>query len=342
MAGRYLGLDLGSFTIKGAELSEKKKEIILSNAYIFPSIPDLFVEGLIGDFAEASEQILTLLESGGFTKKKVALAIKGESTRARAARLPFTDKDRLSRDLVFIAEQYMQVDPETYSVDYEIIETDTSIAQAKVVFAAAPKDILSDYDSIIKSSGLEVGIIDMEAYALCILYEALEYPSTETTVIIHTGHTSNNIIFIEYGQFKYQESSIYGGKHANSLLANMASLPDDNTINLLKADPSRSAEGEKIINILSTHYMNDFYGDLEKIIGKYTLLGGKMPVRGYLSGGGVTMAGLKERLEGELKIDFSIMNPSDKLKIESSVALQLLETRPAVLNVAIGMALRDA
>ncbi|MDR2400436.1 MAG: pilus assembly protein PilM [Deferribacteraceae bacterium] len=339
--GRYLGLDLGAFTIKGAEVAEKKKEIVLTNAYVIPSIPELFMEGLIGDFAEASEQILNLIESGGFVKKKVALSIKGESTRTRGARIPFTDKNRLSRDLMFIAEQYMQVDLESYSVDYDIIAADASIAQAKVIFAAAPKDVLSDYDSVIKSSNLEVGLIDMEAYALCNLYEALGYPSQETTIIVHTGHTSNNIVFIDYGEFSYQEASIYGGKHANSLLANMANLPDDETINNLKADPSRSSEGENIKNILTTHYMNDLYGDIEKIVSKYTLLGGKMPSRGYLSGGAVSLIGLKERLEVEMKIGFSVMNPADKLKIESSVALQLLETRPAVLNVAIGMALRD-
>ncbi|MDR2104431.1 MAG: pilus assembly protein PilM [Deferribacteraceae bacterium] len=341
MPGRYLGLDLGAFTIKGVEVAEKKKEITLSNAYILPSVPELFMEGLIGDFAEASEQVLSLIESGGFVKKKVALSIKGESTRTRMARVPFTDKNRLQRDLMFIAEQYMQVDLESYSVDYDIIQTDAAIAQARIAFAAAPKDALSDYDSIIKSSNLEVGIIDMESYALCNLYEALQYPASDTSLILHTGHTSNLIIFIDYGKFSYQEASIFGGKHANSLLANMANLPDDDTINTLKADPNRSSEAANITNILTTHYMNDLYGDIEKIVSKYTLLGGKMPVRGYLSGGAVSLVGLKERLEAEMKIKFSIMNPADKLKIESSVALQLLETRPAVLNVAIGLALRD-
>jgi type IV pilus assembly protein PilM len=341
MAGKFLGLDLGSFTIKGVELTEKKKEIILSNAYMLPSLPDLFVEGMIGDFAEASEQLLNLIEAGGFVKKKVALAVKGESTRTKAVRLPFIDKDRLSRDMVFIAEQYMPLDPELYSIDYNIAEADTSMAQAKVLFAAAPKDMLSDYDSVIKSSNLEVGIIDMEVYALCNLYEALGYPSNDTTIIIHTGHAANTVIFMDYGRFTYQETSIYGGRHANTLLANMANLPDEDTINSLKANPERSADGENIKNILSTHYMADFYGDLERIISKYTLLGGRMPMRGYLSGGGATLSGLKERLEAEMKIGISIMNPSDNLKIESSVALQLLETRPAVLNVAIGMALRD-
>jgi Tfp pilus assembly PilM family ATPase len=146
---------------------------------------------------------------------------------------------------------------------------------------------------------------------------------------------------MDYGRFTYQETSIYGGRHANTLLANMANLPDEDTINSLKANPERSADGENIKNILSTHYMADFYGDLERIISKYTLLGGRMPRRGYLSGGGAMLSGLKERLEAEMKIGISIMNPSDNLKIESSVALQLLETRPAVLNVAIGMALRD-
>jgi type IV pilus assembly protein PilM len=298
------------------------------------------VDGAVVGFTEISDTLKQLFESGGFVKKQVNLAVKGSNTISRRARIPFTSEEQLRRNLVFIANQYMRASPEQYSIDYEIVHIDRILSKATVMYAAADKGFLNDYHSVIMSADLELGIIDMEPFALVALYNKLGCPLTNTSMIINTGHTSNQIIFLENGRFAYHEYCQSGGSYCNVLLANIANLPDA-SIPVLKANPDTSAEADMIKKVIMEHYYPEMIRDIENIIKNYELLGGKAPEIGYIAGGGASLNYLLEFLDEALKIHFSILDPSDIIKVDSTYAVQMFKSMPAVLDVAIGMALKD-
>jgi type IV pilus assembly protein PilM len=340
MHGKYIGLDIGSHTVKAVELTEKKNELILSNAYLLNTPSETVIDGAVVGFSEVSDILKQLFESGGFIKKQVNLAVKGSNTISRRARIPFTSEEQLKRNLVFIANQYMRASPDQYAIDYEIAHIDRTLSKATVMYAAADKGFLNDYHSVIMSADLELGIIDMESFALVALYNKLGCPLTNTSMIINAGHASNQVIFVENGRFSYQEYCQSGGGYCNTLLANIANLPDE-SIPTLKANPEASAEVETIKKVIRDNYCPELLKDIENIIKNYELLGGKMPDIGYISGGGALLHYLRDFLAETLKIHFSILEPSDTIKVESNYAVQIFKTMPAVLDVAIGMALKD-
>jgi type IV pilus assembly protein PilM len=340
MQGKYVGLDIGSYTVKAVELTEKKNELILSNAYLLNTPSETIIDGAVVGFTEISDILKQLFESGGFVKKQVNLAVKGSNTISRRARIPFISEEQLRRNLVFIANQYMRASPDQYSIDYEIVHVDRTMSKATVTYAAADKGFLNDYHSVIMSADLELGIIDMESFALVALYNKLGCPLTSTSVIINTGHASNQVIFIENGSFAYQEYCQSGGGYCNTLLANIANLPDE-SIPILKSNPDTSTESETIKKVIKSNYCPELLKDIENIIKNYELLGGKMPEFGYIAGGGALLHYLQEFLTETLKFHFSILDPSDIIKADSTYAVQIFKTMPAVLDVAIGMALKD-
>ncbi len=337
---KNIGLDLGVSTIKAVDITaDKSGKLVMNNAYVLPTPPDVLVDGTIIDYSELSEQISKVIESGGFQTRDVALAIKGSNTIAKKAKVPFMTKEQLERDLRFMTDQYMKVDLEEFAVDYSIIDVDRNSAFAQVVFAAIRKDSLSDYVAVMESAQLTPVVVNVEAFALCDLYTFMKLPKDNISLIAHIGHASTQLIFLDKGLFSHQEASPSSGSYCTNLIVSLAGIPADKA-ELVKITPDAFPDGDAAKKVMADNFVPDFVRSIEQAISNYRVLGGLPPSRIYLSGGGATTFGLEKALKEELEMNVSVMNPNSDIEIRSSIAKQVAEIKPAVFNVAIGMALR--
>ncbi|MDR0454751.1 MAG: pilus assembly protein PilM [Deferribacteraceae bacterium] len=336
---KYVGLDLGISSIKAVELiTNKEGKLAINNAYILKSPPDAVVDGTIVDYQELSGDIAKVFITGGFKSDGVALALKGSNVIAKKARIPFLSKLQLENDLHFILDQYMKIDLEEYAVSYNIVEIDTINSNALVVFAAMRKDSVSDYASLLESAQLLTEVMNVEAFALCNLYSFMKLPRDNVSLIAHIGHSSTQFVFLNKGIFSHHETSANAGSYCTTLIINAVGVAEDKA-ELMKISPEAFPEGELVKKIITEGFIPDFIKSFEQAVNIYLTLGNMPPARIFLSGGGAKTFGLEDALKEQTTLDIAVMNPGSHIEINSNVVQQLMDSKPAIFNVAIGMVL---
>jgi type IV pilus assembly protein PilM len=331
-----IGLDLGASSLKAAEIMKEGDSLILCHAQSLQTPQDAIADGLIIDYSELTGQLGKLLDSG-FTQTYVGLAVKGMGSIARSVRIPYISLEQLKRDMRFIAEQYMSVELEEYSFDYDIAEE--ANGYARVIFAAMRNDNLADFLSIVNSENSKVKTADIEALALARLYKTLKLPENCASMIIQTGHSYTQLIFIEDGRYVYHELSPVAGKKQGELLQEYAEVPADSIENA-KISPIGLPYAAAIEDVMNSRYYPALMDECRRAISTVRLLGHNPPKYIYTSGAAALslqkFSGLKELLDGGT---VEIMEPTRVIEVKSEAAERILSERPAVLNTAIAMAL---
>ncbi|MDR2883628.1 MAG: type IV pilus assembly protein PilM [Deferribacteraceae bacterium] len=336
---KFIGLDLGTSIFKAVAFTPKGDKFMLTHAYVLPYPANSILDGTILDFGEVSQQISKIIESGNFNKAPIAVAIKGAMVAAKSVKVPYISKEQLKNDMLFIAEQYMRADPEEYAIDYKLVKTDTENSIAQIAFAAIRKENLADYISIIESAQQEVGAIDVESLALSDLYTRMKLPKNGISMILHIGHTVTQAIFIKDGNYSHSESCYMAGEHCTNLLTAALQLNSEE-VESAKTSPELHPQGDAAKKVIEERFIPDFIKNIDKVVNNHTLAGGLPIDRIYLSGGSATLHGLNSALEAKFEVPIILMNPTALIDVTNNIAKQVLELKPAALNVAIAMALR--
>ena len=339
MAGRFVGFDIGSSSIKAVEITGKGNKMNLSSAYMLSTPEDSIIDGTIIDYAELSKSVGKVYSSGGFASQASALAIKGNDTIVKAVKVPFVSQDQFNKNMIYMAEQYMNIDLEEYSIDYQVIELDKTTALAHVLLTANRHDALSDYISIFQSADMNLKAIDLEVVALVNLYKHMQLSSEGTSLILHIGKSIVYAIFLENGEFAYYETSGSGGDLSSQVLMRFAGFRLDE-VEEVKPTIQGSSDEERAKQAYIDNYFPELFDDLELAINNHMLRGGRPPEKAYLSGGGANTLGLRQALQEKFELNGTIMSPSQQINVTSPVAKQIMDQNPAMLNVAIAMALR--
>ncbi|GAB7140600.1 type IV pilus assembly protein PilM [Deferribacterales bacterium RsTz2092] len=335
---KHVGLNFGARFFKVVELGGKGGTAEIVSAQFIPVQNGAFADGQIMDFAATSELVAKAYSTGSFSSKPSALALRSGIVVA-GVKVPFINETQLRNNLLFIADQYLNINLGEYSVDYNIVRIDKTALTANVVFVANRKDTISDYVSIFNSANVNLGIISDESIALCNLYVRMQLPMKEPTIILQTGASETCVIFLENGTFARRDRCNIGGDFCNSLLANDASIPKDE-IELAKTNLGNHKSAESVKKIIETEYLPKLLDEVDKSMQTYVALGGRAPKRVYLSGGGATTHRLSNAIKDRFGLVAEVMNPISSIKSSDSETTNILQQMPAVLNVAIAMALR--
>lgn len=339
----YIGLDIGASTIKAVELQFVENKTIIKHAQVISMPPDTIIDGTIIDYSEITKALSTIVTSGGFTTNEVALAVKGKDVLCKSVKIPYLNTQQLYNDVLYMAEQYIKVEPEEYSIDYTVQSIDPSTASAKIVYAAMNKADLVDYISIANGSGLAIQAVDMEVLAISKLYTFLKLPLEGVTCVIHTGHNTSLFIFFKDGHYVFHESSPIAGNYLNSLLISLAGVEPESVENIKISMPESNKNSDKDIkNVLYNNFIPELLKGYEHALSHYKMLDGYRPSDIYLSGGTVCIKGFAEHVNSLLiEENACLMSPVQSVEVESPAVIQILEQKPTALNVAIAMALRQ-
>ncbi|MDR2869562.1 MAG: type IV pilus assembly protein PilM [Deferribacteraceae bacterium] len=334
--GRYVGFDIGSYSIKAVEVTGKADKLSLSGIYMMPTPDDTINDGDIVSYGELSEHIVKVYSSGGFVSKSVAVAVKGRDTFAKSVTIPYVNQDQLNMNLHFMAEQYMCIEMEEYAVDYQVLNLNKTNATAHVLFAATRNSTIADYMGIFKDAQLELRAVDVEVIALANLYSYMQLSANDTTMIMHIGKDTVYYIFMDRGLFSYYEIGSSGGDLLSNVLIEKGNVAED-ALEVVKAGLENNPD---MLNVMTEDYFPSLMDEMELAINHYMLLGGRPPEKVYLSGGGASMGGLRPAVQAKFSVASTVMNPSSHINIVNPTAAQIIEQNPGILNVAIAMALR--
>ncbi|MEO0335059.1 MAG: type IV pilus assembly protein PilM, partial [Pseudomonadota bacterium] len=169
---KLIGLDIGSSTIKVAEIEVKKKKPILQGFAMYDT-PDGSIAG--GDIMDPES--LAMAVQGAISElrsktRKVATGLWGSSVILKKISVPRMDPELLREQIRYEAEQYIPYDVNEVNLEYKILNAVSNNPEAmEVLLVAAKQDNVLKYAEVILNAGFDCETLDVSGLAFANCFE---------------------------------------------------------------------------------------------------------------------------------------------------------------------------
>ena len=314
---QLVGLDIGSRTIKVAEAVETKKGWALKKFGSIEVSPGIIEEGVIKDAEAVAEAIRELFSLYNVRQSNVAISIGGYSVIVKNITVQNMPEDQLYESLNFEAEQYIPFDINDVNIDFEVLgESEANPNQMNVLLVAAKKEMVNDYVNIIDMAGLNLCIIDNDAFALQNIYE-LNYPATGENIAlidIGAGKTSLNILKDNTSVFMRDVS--LGCNQINQNIASMANCTMAEAESLKLAEKPDRISAEDLDEVISS-VVTDWCNEIRRALDFFYSTNPEDQIKQIvLSGGGANIKQFRDLLAVQTAAEVSMINPFEVFEIK--------------------------
>lgn len=347
-----VGLDIGSYAIKAAELSRKTKggaDFYAVNKLGYEILPrDAIVEGSIMDTAAVAETIRMIFEENKISSKNVIISVSGNSVIIKKLSLPAMEKEELAESVFWEAKHSIPYPYEETNVDYAILPSQLGPEQQNldILLVAAKKDKIANYTNAIHQANKNPEAIEVDVFALLNAIE-INYPEVineKNICIINLGASLTNVIIAERGIPQLFRDIPLGGSLFTENLSKELNIGFDDAEKAMKGLPLENGLLDKSKTALNLNIQNmleeisktfSFYESAEGQEKKIDLL--------FLCGGLSNFSDLTDRFEKKFNIESKVLNPFrkityDKNKFDSIYFNEL----GAQFGVVVGLATRYA
>ncbi|PLX53456.1 MAG: pilus assembly protein PilM, partial [Desulfobacteraceae bacterium] len=217
---RLVGLDIGSRTLKLAEIIDTNAGSTLKNFSTIDIEPGLIEEGSVRDPEAVSGYIRELFKSVKLKDKNVAISIGGYSVIVKKINVQTMTEDELHETIHFEAEQYIPFDISEVNLDFQILgESEHNPHQMNVLLVAAKKEMISEYINLMKMAKLQPRIIDVDAFALQNIFKFNYSPEDENIALIDIGASKTSLNILKDNVSEFMRDVSLGCEQINDKIA---------------------------------------------------------------------------------------------------------------------------
>jgi len=350
-----LGIDIGTYSIKGIQLKNVGGKWSLVRWFIIPEPEEVQIGEINPNEKKKiiSDILRNYLSENKIKIRNVVTSVSGSSVIVRYVKFPKMTKEELSKNIYFEAEPYIPFDIREVNLGFYILGDIVEEGQKKTetVLVAAKKSIIQDKIDILTQAGLQPVIIDVDAFALESCYEVNHDPlQNEIVIILNIGANITNMSIIENGVSKVVRDIFIGGssftkalqKNLNCTYKNAEDLKRKYPLLVTSEDKEKAlAENNRemlqVSNIL-IEICHDLLSELHRSIDFFYSQRGEQQVlnRIIISGGGACLKNIDKYFSQELKIPTEICNPLSRISNSEVVPEDVLP----ILSIATGLAVR--
>ena len=209
---KLLGLDIGSSTIKIAEVTQNKKGVVLESFGMIPTPPQATSGGEIVDPVLISESVRRLLDDLKSKRKHIAAGLWGSSVIVKRISIPRMDEALISEQIRWEAEQYIPYDINEVNLDYKILSFDSPGDTMDILLIAAIQEMIFNIAELVTGAGMNCAVLDVESFALANCFEAnYGIQSGETIGLLNVGASVTNFAVVESGEVIFCRDMPLGG-----------------------------------------------------------------------------------------------------------------------------------
>ncbi len=342
-SGRVLGLDIGSTTIKVAELklSRHGAEIL---SFGFAPTPVGAVSG--GDISSPdalSVAIKSLVQEAKCKSKSVCVGMFGTAVIVKKIVIPRVERNLIEDQMRFEAEQYIPFDLNNISLAYHVIESPAQGDTMEVVLVAAQNDLVFQYTQSIAQAKLSPAIIDVSGFALANLFEFNygKFPH-QNIAILNIGANVSNLVIISDEQVAFSRDIPTGGAtFTNEIHKEMGvSLAEAESLKIASVSKQDVPEQiRSIINATNDIVTEDIRNSFDYYVNSQS--GGTQITKCYFTGGSSVVPGLVQSIAAAVNVQLEPFNPYTRIKSKSDLySNQFLEQVARFCPIAFGLGLR--
>jgi type IV pilus assembly protein PilM len=313
-----VGLDIGSRSIKAAEIVETKQGLSLKRFGIVDIAHGAVEEGTINDPETVAESLKQLFKSYNIKENNVAVSIGGYSVIVKKITVQTMDEEKLQETIHFEAEQYIPFDISDVNLDFQILgESETNPGQMNVFLVAAKKEMVNDYINLVNMAGLNPCIVDVEAFALQNTFEANYDMQSENTALIDIGASKTSLNILKDNSSLFMRDVSLGCGQINQKIMSLIECSFEEAEQMKygedKPDRLTSEDLKGIISSVVTDWCTEIRRALDFFYSTYPE---DQIKRIILSGGGANIAEFRELLATEASAEVESINPFKNIEID--------------------------
>jgi len=339
-----VGLDIGSHSVKVVELLRSGKGIKLSKYAIVELLPDTVVDGEVINRDHLVESIKDALTKSGIKTKTVNSAVSGRSVIVRRIPMEKMTEAQARQAIHWEAEQHIPFRVDEVSIDFKILNDESSPGQMEVLLVAAKKEVINLHRSVVQGAGIKSSSVDLEQFALLRAYENSYRPSSDECVtILNVGSDNTNLVITKGGVPSFNRDIAMGGARFIEAILRTLSVDYTTAESILKGNLPEGVSEADVKNAVSS-VLEELSTSVRRSFISFQASGESSRIdKLLLSGGCSLMAGLAETLSehhglpverfdvlGDIEIDGSLMADEDTM-----------HSVEAVIAVAVGLALKS-
>jgi type IV pilus assembly protein PilM len=344
-----IGIDVGTFAIKLVCLKKSASQWSLARWGIIPYAEDIPLDTpLIDRKAQAVSALQNYLRTADFPTKKAVTSVSGNSVIVRYVKMAKTSPQELAKSIKFEAEPYIPFNIDDVNLGFCIIGdvVENGEAQMDTVLVAAKKDSVDLRVELLRESGLQPVILDVDAFALENAFEAV-YPSSsaETVLFMNIGASFTNMSIVEKGISRVVRDVFVAGNTFTKAIQQQfqcdIKTAEQKKITYGLVENNSDTEAQQVSEALMP-VARDLMTEVQRSIDFFLSQGSDRVVNKiYLCGGSANLKMLDQFLSNELKMPVELFNP---LSLLQNAPMDLSEEQKALLPqmaVAVGLATRQ-
>ena len=362
-----IGLDIGTKSIRVAELSLAKQPAVLNKVGIVRIPENLVVDGEIADVKTISSILKDLWSKNGFPKQNIILGVANQKVIVRVIDMPHMNDEELKGAIKFQAGDYIPMPVEETIIDFEILkeyEVKEDEKNMKVLLVAAQRDMIQTFVDALGGAGLYPVSIDVKSFAMMrsLIPRLPAFPSeeqaseaTETICLLNVGAGVSNMIIVEDGLPDFVRIMLFGGNDFTRAIADGMGISEEDAevlkVSLNEPEPigagqsavearAKRGKAEELLKNRIASFVREVRRSIDYCLDQ---TGCKAPEAIVVSGRGALIKGLREELEKTLAISVKTGLPLQNVKVGKMriPEAEFADLEPA-LAVAVGLALREA
>lgn len=344
MAEHYVGLDIGSFAVRAAEISGEPGSWTLHRFAQLTLPPGAVVDGEIVDSLAVTDAIKALWQRGDFKSKKVSVGIANRWVKVRQAEVPALSPDEVRTSLRYEAQEVIPFAEEDAVVDYVVQDRFAGPEGGeflRILVVAAQRQMVSMTLDTVRKAGLVPAHVDLTPFALVRALAPTAQPGySESIVSVGAGLT--NVVVHTGGTPRLVRMTPRAGAAVTENLTRALGVDAERAEALKRgaavavADPQTAQAADVIANEL-----NPLVQEIQGSLDYFTAQNEDVELRRVLlTGAGSKMAGLRARLSTELRVPVEMASPLEYLKLgKTGLTDEQLTAAAAVLAAPVGLAM---
>ena len=358
-----VGIDIGSHSIKVAQISSGRNGYVLHKAGSTLTPVDAIKNGVVDDVFSVSDAVRRLLNDLEISGSMAVGAVSGPSVVVRQVQLPAMPENQLRKSISWEARNYISFPVEDSQLAFEILGTNIvdGVAQMDVMLVAAPRELVDSRVATLEQAGVEPIAVELEPFAL--IRSVIDFPLSspdfnETMAIIEIGASYTHITIIANGAFGLTRSVTIAGNNFTDTIASVLSLEtaeaervkeeemavvsEESARALLSPQGQEASRAiEPILEELTREIRRSFaFYDYQQSPSSIDQRSGGIG-RVVLCGGTSKMRGMREYLEDQLGIPVEMVDILRPGLLQLPAGVDGMEAQMPMMASAFGLALRE-
>jgi general secretion pathway protein L len=299
MAHKILGIDLGAWSVKVAELEAGFRQTQLLGLYERPLVDKRDGES---ELERAARTVAALITEERLSAEMVATAMGGEAV-LRLLTLPFNDPKKIEQVLGYELES--QILGELDELVYDSVLSTTTPTTTNVIAVAAPRAEVRRVIDALSSVQAEPRVVGAAPLSYAALRDHAYSDEGGPQVIVDIGHRHTHVCIMLQGKIIFARAIPRGGEDVTLAIADSFKVDDPTTAKheqafILGAGEVAETPSHRRVDECVREAVRPLVRELRQTLAAHRAGGGAAPERMLVTGGGARLRGLVEHLEVEL------------------------------------------